>query len=287
MLWKSFFAELGFDVVVSPPTNKEILEWGLTTCVDGACLPIKSYVGHSLFLAEQGVPLLFVPQVISVSRKEYTCPNVLGLPDLLRQYLPASVDMVSPVLDARKNEGSLARSYHHLGRKFACRGLVRSAWKKSVQAQLAWEQSGWYASPNSGGLKVLIVGPRYLTDDPFLNGNLHGHLKRLGVQVLTASEVPHERSLSLSKGVEKRLFWLSARQSMGALEHLIDTLDGVVILAPFGCGAESFVAALIERRVRDQRLASLALNVDEHTSALGMITRLEAFCDLLERKKSG
>jgi predicted nucleotide-binding protein (sugar kinase/HSP70/actin superfamily) len=34
-------------------------------------------------------------------------------------------------------------------------------------------------------------------------------------------------------------------------------------------------------------VAMLDLIVDEHTSEVGIITRLEAFCDLLERKKSG
>lgn len=31
----------------------------------------------------------------------------------------------------------------------------------------------------------------------------------------------------------------------------------------------------------------MALNIDEHSSEVGMVTRLEAFCDLIERKKSG
>ena len=272
-------------MVVSSPTNKAILDLGLTNCVDGACLAIKSYVGHALFLARQNVPLLFVPQVISVSRKEYTCPNFLGLPDLLRQYLPASIEMLTPVLDARKGEGALARSYHRLGSGFASHSSVRKAWYAARNAQRTCEESTWCELGDTTRLKVLVLGPRYLTDDPFLSGNLCFQLERLGAQVYTASQVPEERSISLSQGVDKRLFWSNARQSIGALEHFMERLDGVVSLAPFGCGAESFAGALIERRAREKGIPTLAANLDEHTSTVGMITRLEAFCDLLERKK--
>jgi hypothetical protein len=71
-LWETFLAELGFEPVVSPPTNQDILQRGLSTCVESACLPLKAFVGHATFLVEQGLDLLFVPQVISVFRKEYT-----------------------------------------------------------------------------------------------------------------------------------------------------------------------------------------------------------------------
>mgnify|MGYP000850958418 CR=1 FL=1 len=273
--------------MVSPPTNKQILEWGLTTCVDGACLAIKSYVGHSQALVRQGTRLLFVPQIISISRKEYTCPNFLGLPDLLKQYLPPSIEMLSPTLDARKSERALRQSYLRLGLQFTSLVTVKQAWNRAVEGQRAWEQSAYNELPSEDMLQILVLGPRYLTDDPFLSGNLRAHLESLGAQVYTASQVPDEISLELCKSVNKRLFWSGSRRSMGTLEHFLHKLDGVINVAPFGCGAESLVGVLLTRRAREHQIAMLDLTVDEHTSEVGMITRLEAFCDLLERKKSG
>ena len=255
--------------------------------MDGACLAIKSYVGHALYLAQQGVSLLFAPQVISISHKEYTCPSLLGLPDLLRQYVPPSTEIFAPVLDARKGERALALCYRRLGKTFAPGSIVRQAWNQAHKAQLAWEQSLWLPNDNSQEIKVLLLGPRYLTDDPFLSGNIIHRLEGLGMRVYTAAQVRGGRMSPQSRTAEKRLFWSNARQSVGALEHFVDQVNGVVSLAPFGCGAESFVVALVERRARNQGLPSLTVNLDEHTSTLGMMTRLEAFCDLLERKESG
>ena len=110
---------MGFEVITSPPTNQEILELGLTACVDGACLPLKAFVGHVRFLVNRGLELLFVPQAISVVPGEYTCTNLLGLPDLVQQYIPSSVRLLSPALDARKGAGKISFSYLLLRLEFA------------------------------------------------------------------------------------------------------------------------------------------------------------------------
>lgn len=270
---------------MSPPTNKQIREWGVTTCVDGACLGVKCYIGHCLALVRQGVRLLFVPQIVSVSSKEYTCPYFLGLPDLLRQYLPESIELLTPVLDARKGEEALTAGYLRFGLSYASRSVVRGALHRSMRAQRTVEEESYRNLASKKGLNVLILGPRYIIDDPFLSGNLRRHLENLGTGVCTAAQVPELLATKSSSKSHKRLFWSGARHSMDALEHFAPQLDGVVNLSPFGCGAESMVGVLIEQHVRGEQIAVLDLTVDEHTSEVGLITRLEAFCDLLERKK--
>lgn len=275
-------------MVVSPATNREILGLGVSSCVDGACLAVKCCVGHARWLADQGVPLIFVPQVISIYRKEYTCPSLLGLPDLVRQYLPPSVQLLSPVLDGRRGAARLAWGHLFCGLQFGPLGRVRRAWHQACAAQREWEKSHRQVrEPVERELTVLLIGPRYLTDDPFLNGYLPQRLSDLGVQVLTAADLPDAVTYPASGVLDKRPFWTSARRSIGALEHFLPQVQGIISVAPFACGAESMLGTLIERRIRGTNLAYLELNVDEHTSEVGLITRLEAFCDLLERKKSG
>ena len=47
------------EVVVSPPTNKEILDLGVIAAVPETCLPVKFY-GHVLTLANKVDYLLFL-----------------------------------------------------------------------------------------------------------------------------------------------------------------------------------------------------------------------------------
>ena len=46
MLWSEFFDELGVKTVLSPQSNREILERGSAIAIDETCLSNKLYMGH-------------------------------------------------------------------------------------------------------------------------------------------------------------------------------------------------------------------------------------------------
>lgn len=62
-----------------------------------------------------------------------------------------------------------------------------------------------------------------------------------------------------------------------------ETIDGIIYLACFGCGPDSLVGQIIQRRVR--KTPFMLVTVDEHTGEAGLVTRLEAFCDMIWRRK--
>lgn len=285
-LWEAYLSTLGLQVTFSPPTNQEILELGLEACVDGACLPLKAFVGHVRFLARQGLGLLWVPQVISLVRGEYACPNLLGLPDLVRQYVSPSVRLLTPVLDARRGKRQLDRGYLSWGLQFAALPRVLRAWQKACVVQRSWEEEQGRGHPAGSALTILLLGPGYLVDDAYLNGNLQRKLQELGVAVVRA-DLPDAVTVPACRYLTKRPYWTTTRRALGALEHFRRTVDGVISIAPFGCGAEAMQGVLVNQRLRGANLPYLELYVDEHSSPVGLHTRLEAFCDLLERKKSG
>ena len=68
-LWKTFFEELGAEIVLSDRTTKSIMDEGSKTCVDEACLPIKIFHGHVMNIKDK-VDYLFIPRFTSVSRNE-------------------------------------------------------------------------------------------------------------------------------------------------------------------------------------------------------------------------
>ena len=45
-IWVNFFDELGIDYIISPKTNKEILDLGMKYSTDEMCLSLKNYIGH-------------------------------------------------------------------------------------------------------------------------------------------------------------------------------------------------------------------------------------------------
>ena len=78
--YQRFFTELGAEIIVSPDTNKQILNDGIKYCVDEACLPVKIFHGHVSYLKDK-CDVILLPRIIQIRKREYICPKFCGLPD--------------------------------------------------------------------------------------------------------------------------------------------------------------------------------------------------------------
>ncbi|MEL7603060.1 MAG: acyl-CoA dehydratase activase-related protein, partial [Bacillota bacterium] len=91
----AFFEALGARVVVSPDTNRRILDTGALVCADEACLPVKVMHGHAAWLQGRCDALL-APRFMRMAKGKSICPMFCGLPDMLRAALPG----LPPLIDA-------------------------------------------------------------------------------------------------------------------------------------------------------------------------------------------
>ena len=82
-LWKTFFRNLGQEVVISSPSNKEIVKKGTSLAVDENCLPTKIFLGHVDYLSDK-TDCVFVPRVASIYKKESVCIKLWGISDMTR-----------------------------------------------------------------------------------------------------------------------------------------------------------------------------------------------------------
>ena len=107
--WEAFFPALGAEVVISDRTNKRILDDGVKSCVDEACLPIKLFYGHVLNLADKADYIL-VPRFTSISRNEYICPEFGGLPDMIRHTLKGIPKIIDTEVNMRRSDKGSIRA---------------------------------------------------------------------------------------------------------------------------------------------------------------------------------
>ena len=148
-------------------------------------------------------------------------------------------------------------------------------------------------------LKVGVTGEFFVVIDPFTNMDIEIELGKLGVEVRRHISVgewarlnPFIYALGLrekDKSHKAATPYLSCHvggdgwQSVGEkILHARDW-DGIVHLEPFGCLPE-IMARNIMPSIKE---GPPVLNIiyDEHTGKAGIITRLEAFVDMLHRKK--
>ena len=66
---------------------------------------------------------------------------------------------------------------------------------------------------------------------------------------------------------------------------LNEKVDGIIALSAFGCGPDSLMVDEIAYHCKEAGMPLIHLTIDEHTGEAGFITRLEAFTDMLLRKK--
>ena len=64
-----------------------------------------------------------------------------------------------------------------------------------------------------------------------------------------------------------------------------EKIDGIITLTAFGCGPDSLMIEDIRRKAKQFSKPILNLTIDEHTGEAGFITRIEAFIDLIKRRR--
>ncbi len=161
------------------------------------------------------------------------------------------------------------------------------------------------AIPVRGGtapLKVGLLGEATVLRNRFLNHNIEEILGGLGVEVfnffLLGEEMKNIFGIGLwgkhSRWTLKRLARPYLKSLVGG--HALDSVgnaircassgyDGVVHVCPTGCMPEISIRPVLRRVSRDMDLPVLECSFDEHTSHVGVVTRLEAFVDILRQRR--
>lgn len=300
-LWETFFGQLGFKVILSPSTDKRIVDRGVQIAVDEVCYPVKIYYGHVASLIGR-VDYLFLPRLISIERKSFICPKFMGLPDMIR----ASFTNLPPIIDqtfddSQRNTG-LYDDFLELGRKLGFRPKeIRHAYRQAMSSWLDYQnqmQQGshpmkildGFNTPVKGEnpIKIGLLGHGYNLYDRYASMNIVKKLHDLGAEIITAEMIPDPVIHQAARLLPKKIFWTLGHRVVGSALYLITREDvaGLIHVASFGCGPDSMTGEILQRLVRRHgQKPLLTLTIDEHTGEAGLDTRLEAFIDMINRRK--
>lgn len=174
---------------------------------------------------------------------------------------------------------------------------------QNVRRELFAELDAIPLNPNAVPLNVGILGEFIMALDPFYNFDLEAELGRRGVQVHRCAWVAgwaktwlFMEMVGLSHGKEVKQAaapYLKRDVSGEGLQTIGETVlmskhgfDGVVHIQPFTCLPEVVAQNILPRVVRDHDIPVLELIIDEQTARTGILTRLEAFVDLMARRRA-
>ena len=157
---------------------------------------------------------------------------------------------------------------------------------------------------NRDVLTVDITGEIFLVQEPFSNQNIEKELGRMGVQTrrsLTVSgfikdaiipkafkkgETHLERAYRMARPYLMRDIGGDALESVSDVAYANERgVDGIIHVSPFTCMPEIMSQNIFPTMRENCEIPILTLILDEQTGRAGYITRLEAFVDLMRRRK--
>lgn len=303
-----FFTDLGIEIVLSDKTTKKTLSNGSSLVVTETCMPVKIYVGHVLNLLDKGIDKIFVPSFQSIAPKIYNCSKIRGLPDLVRNVVKRDFTMIEATLDkSEKNQGfyeflTEIASYYGITDEKKIKKASKAGWKVynnfqiMMRSGMDYKQAMNYAlqgkvfitsDDKEYPISVALVSHGYNIYDERASMKIFEKLKEMDVKVYSALNLTKEQMDEGINILNQTAYWANEQEMTGCAGHYLkdNKIDGIITLTAFGCGPDSLMIERITRKSKQFNKPLLNLTIDEHTGEAGFITRLEAFVDMLYRKK--
>ncbi len=275
--WEKYLTELGAEVVVSRKTDKVLVQKGLGCVSSEVCLPIKIVAGHVLDLAGR-VDAIFFPRMVWLEDHMYACPKMIGIVDIVRMMLGRETELIAPTI-----KGGLVLPHLRGGLQVTPNPLrVLRAFRRS-RHELAHGNGRLGYVP--GDKHVALIGHFYNLQDDYVSYAIRSTFSGYGYHLLTKEDLPLE-ILRSRRGFARNIRWVYERELYNAFNSLADKVDGVCVVVSMGCGPDSLVAEFMREEARQRGIPFLQLILDEHTGTAGLVTRIEAFIEMMERNKA-
>lgn len=308
-MWYGFFKSLGHDVVLSVSTNKDILNLGVSSAVDDICISVKVYHGHVRYLLNRkDVDYVFVPRVVSEDKYRYTCPKLAAMPDLIKSaFNKDSGRILSINMYMNQGKKPLIDAFSKIGEKLGA--SVKSV-KKAVKDAVAYQEKATECLRNGHNFidvaknirnldkllgkpvkkrryNVALAGFPYDIYDGYMNGDVIKHLEAANVRVVITDMLDPKVYKHYTKCMIKDLFWHQANVAAKGGMYYMDSpdIDGVITVSSFNCGIGAIYEKLLDLYSKETNKPLMHIIVDEQTGDAGLVTRIEAFIDLIRVKR--
>jgi predicted CoA-substrate-specific enzyme activase len=297
VFWVHLLAGLGFAPLLSPRTDGKIVTDGVTTVTAEACFPVKVFHGHAKALADR-TDFLFLPNVITMptpapGETGLLCPFVQSSQYMASASLGLQNDKtIRPTLRLKEGPEGIEEAVREAlparlrPSRAAVAEAIGTAWKKQQAFRdrcFALGREALAAAAAAGEPVWVVTGRPYNLHDERLSLSLGRQVASLGVVAIPMDllDVDGEDLSDFP-----RMYWgLGARILRAArLISREPELFGLH-LTNFGCGADSFIEHFYQHILGEK--PSLILELDEHSAAGGVLTRLEAFRNVVGNVRRG
>jgi predicted nucleotide-binding protein (sugar kinase/HSP70/actin superfamily) len=246
---------------------------------------------------------------VSIEADKWFCPKFIGLPELVSYTIEeAGQKMLTVDINGKREDTCEWKNYRPLcsvlnvTEKQLKRALKTAArhWKlfrdycmsglsmeEAEQACIGQDKKPQISNENPAEITLGVLGYVYNIYDSFVSMDIIKKLEEMDVKVITFDMMNQKDITNRFGKKSKRLYWTFSDKIYGTAVSLLEQgeIDGLIHVTAFGCGPDSVTGRLMELESENYQKPFMTLRVDEHTGESHLQTRVEAFVDMIKRKK--
>ena len=296
-IWAGFFESLGFEVVLSDKSSRELYFRGQhTVASDTACYPAKLIHGHIESLLDKGADFIFMPcESYNLDEHDsvnhYNCPIVAYYPELLKANNERlnEENFIMPYIDLNERENTVkklcaALKKYKIKRKDAAKALDNGfARFYKYHADVRAKGAEIAAKARAEGKQIIILAGRPYHVDNEINHGINKLLTSLNLAVLSEDAVFDEADLVKVNVLNQ---WTYHARLYRAAEYACRHDDvNLVQLVSFGCGLDAITTDEVRSIMEKNDKLYTQIKIDEINN-LGVVKiRLRSMLAAIEEGK--
>ena len=300
--WFTFFTKLGFRVVLSPVSSKEIYEMGMESISsDTACYPAKLVHGHIKWLVNNGVKWIFYPCINyemaedPTAQNHYNCPIVATYPEAIANnmddiFAENDVQFSHPFLPYDDDVRLIKQLYEimrnlHIGFNEISKA-VKAARKEDKRFKDDIKKNGAYAIKyiKDNNKKAVILAGRPYHLDPEINHGIDQVINSFGMAVLTEDSVAHFTKLLRPIRVLDQWMYHSRLYRAAEIAGRNDDIE-LIQLNSFGCGLDAVTTDQVEELLKNKNKLYTVLKIDEGSNLGAAKIRIRSLKAAMEERE--
>lgn len=295
-MWYKFFTTLGFSVITSDISSRELYRKGQNSIPsDTVCYPAKLVHGHIENLIDKKVDAIFYPCMtynINENRGDncYNCPVVAYYPELLAANIERlkKLSFISPYLELNnrlKLVEELYKAIRPLKRinKFKIASALDKAFKyqKEYESDIIEEGRRALEYADKNNLQIAVVAGRPYHIDPEINHGINKLITSCNMVLVTEDVIS---SMYDTPKVNVLNQWTYHSRMYASANYVKNKKNAQLIqLVSFGCGIDAITTDEIRTLLEENNKIYTQIKIDEINNLGAAKIRLRSLQAAIER----
>ena len=300
--WHSFFSSLGFNVLVSPLSDRQLYLNGQHTIPsDTACYPAKIIHGHIDWLIKQNPDFIFYPDMTynleeGLGVNHFNCPVVAYYPQVIKDNVTelSKTTFICDFMSLANPKQFKKRAYEVFKKYFPnlTKRNISDACKKAYSAYSEYfenvrkKATEFIETAKEKGMSIIVLAGRPYHVDPEINHGIDSLLCDLGAAVISEDSVSY---LEKPFPVDVRNQWTYHARLYAAAKFVGEApkdLDiNLVQLVSFGCGVDAVTSDEVRSILEKNGKLYTQLKIDEISNMGAATIRLRSLF-AIDREKT-